>query len=183
MFTKVKHFIPLGVAITGVCGLVYLVAQQNMRIEGNSPQIQISQDAASLLASGEDVSKVVPPGSVEISKSLAPFVSVFDDSGKIIKSNAKLDGKDISIPLGVFEYTKKNTEDRITWQPRVGVRSAIVVNRWQSPKSSGFVVSGRSLTEIESQEAVLLTRVTLAWLTTLFATFISSLIFVDARKK
>lgn len=163
--------------------MIYLNLQQNLRISGNDPQIQMAQDSAARLSEGGGPSKIVPVETVEISKSLAPFIAVFDDSGKIIKSNAKLDGKDISIPLGVFEYTKKNTEDRITWQPRVGVRSAIVVTRFQTAKNSGFVVSGRSLKEIEVRENDLLTRILLGWLVTLFATFSASFIFIDGRKK
>jgi len=50
-------------------------------------------------------------------------------------------------PTGVMDYVRKNGQDRVTWQPEVGIRMATVV----VPYNNGFVLAGRSLTEIEKR--------------------------------
>lgn len=137
MIAKLKKFFSPLIMISGLCLLVYLVMQQNYRLSANDPQIQITRDFQ-----GE-----IPKETVEISKSLSVFVAQFDKDGNLVKSNAKLDGNDISIPKGVFDYVRDHGEDKITWQPEKGVRQAIVVNKYKD----GFVVSGRSLSEIEKR--------------------------------
>jgi hypothetical protein len=145
----IKIWLPLAVVTAGLCGLVYLTVQQSLRMGANDPQIQMAEDTASHLNAGAGVESVVPSTKVEITGSLAPFLMVFDDSGKILASSATLHTVVPAYPLGVLEYTRKNGQDRITWQPEVGVRMATVVVRYDK----GFVLAGRSLREIEKRES------------------------------
>ena len=39
-------WLPLGVAVTLVCALIYATVQQNYRQSANDPQIQMAEDAA-----------------------------------------------------------------------------------------------------------------------------------------
>ena len=52
-------------------------------------------------------------------------------------------------PVGIFDYVQKKGQDRVTWQPEAGVRMATVV----VPYKNGFVMAGRSLTEVEKRES------------------------------
>lgn len=52
-----------------------------------------------------------------------------EDAGRPVVSSGTLDGKPPTLPRGVFVYTAKAGEDRVTWQPRSGVRQAVVVRR------------------------------------------------------
>jgi len=183
MFSKINFFIPLTIVITGLSGLVYWAVQQDIRISSYDPQIQISEDIAAKLSQGADVSKLVPADTVEISKSLSPFVAVFDSNGKLVKSNARLNGKDIVVPKGVFDYTNINSQDRVSWQPTTGVRSAIIVTKFTNSKGVGYVVSGKSLREAEKRIDNLGFQVGLAWLVTMITTFVSCLIFIKNPKK
>ena len=145
----IKKWLPLAIATAGLCALVYLTVQQSLRMGANDPQIQMAEDAASSLNAGASVESVVPSAKVEIADSLAPFVIVFDDSGKVLASSATLHGVVPAYPAGVLDYVRQKGQDRVTWQPKVGVRMATVV----VPYNNGFVVAGRSLTEIEKRES------------------------------
>ena len=160
----------MAIAIVAMSGLVYLIVQQVLRQEANDPQIQLSEDLAASLSSGQAPSGGLPAQQVEISTSLAPFVMVFDDAGKVLASNALLDGATPQYPAGVLDYVRQHGQDRVTWQPREGVRQATVVTRFSGPAGSGFVMAGRSLREVEERETFTLLACAVACVLTLAAT-------------
>ena len=176
IFKIVKNWLPLAIAIAGLCGLVYLTVQQSLRMGANDPQIQMAEDAASSLNAGGSVDSVVPTTKVEISDSLAPFLIVFDNSGKVLASSATLHGAVPTYPMGVLDSTRQQGQDRVTWQPEAGVRMATVV----VPYTNGFVMAGRSLTEVEKRESQAEQLSGLAmlaiWAATLFVIVIGELI-------
>ena len=67
-------------------------------------------------------------------------------------STGVLDGKAPIIPTGVSDYAKANQEDVLTWQPRAGVRMALVVEHTTNEKAA-FVAVGWSLEEVEKEKA------------------------------
>lgn len=164
-----RSWLPLAVVIVALCGLVYLTAQQLLRQGANDPQIQLSEDFAASLTSSKTPSGDFPARQVEISTSLSPFVMIFDDSGKVLVSNALLDGIPPQYPAGVFEYVRQHGQDRVTWQPREGVRHATVVTRFAGPAGAGFVVAGRSLRVVEERSTYFLQICALACFVTLIA--------------
>jgi hypothetical protein len=74
--------------------------------------------------------------------------------------------------VGVFDYTRAHGQDRITWQPRSGVRSAAIVARYGGAHP-GFVLAGRSLREVEAREDRLTLMVGIAWAATLGASLVA----------
>jgi hypothetical protein len=155
-----KYWLPLVALTTVFCALVYVVAQNNLRSNANDPQIQMAEDAAFAFANG-----ITPQllDKVDMAKSIAPYLIVFDDSGKVLSSSATLDGQTPLPPSGVFPDGKSKGELRFTWQPQTGVRSAAVLVHY-SGKDSGFVLAGRSLREVEKREDSLAQLVALGWL-------------------
>jgi hypothetical protein len=145
IFKIIKGWLPLAIATAGLCGLAYLTVQQSLRMDANDPQIQMAEDAASALNGGASVDSVVPTTRVELATSLAPFMIVFDDSGKVLAGSATLHGSVPAYPSGVLDYTRQKGEDRVTWQPENGVRMATVVVKY----NQGFVLAGRSMREVE----------------------------------
>ena len=180
-----KSWLPSAVVIVAMCGLIYLTVQQVLRQGANDPQIQLSEDFAASLTSSKDPSGEFLAQQVEISTSLAPFVMIFDDNGKVLVSNALLDGKTPQYPLGVFDYVRQHGQDRVTWQPREGVRQATVVTSFSGPAGSGFVVAGRSLREVEDRSMFFLQICAIACILTLVATaaVTAFLLFLTGRKK
>jgi len=147
-----RHWLPLAAVTTLLCGLVYLTVQQSLRWGANDPQIQMAEDAAATLAAGRTPETVLPAGQVEISSSLAPFMVIYNDTGQPLASSGLLHGTAPLLPPGIFDYTRQNSEDRVSWQPEAGVRVAAVVVVYGGAQP-GFVLAGRSLREVEKRES------------------------------
>jgi hypothetical protein len=169
--TIVKYWLIMAVTITGLVGLCYAAIQQDIRQSANDPQIQMAEDSAAKLADGQPIQHVVPSEKVDIAKSLAPYIIIFDATGKPLASSALLNGQTPTIPAGITDYVKQNGEDRFTWQPQPGVRSAVVVTPFKG-SNSGFVLVGRSLREIEIREDNILHLLIIGGIGILFASFL-----------
>jgi hypothetical protein len=169
-----RTWLPLAVAVVALAGLVYLAVQQSYRMGLNDPQIQLAQDGAVAMARGA-LPAAAASGSVDVAASLAPWCAVYDDAGSPVASGARLDGAPPRPPAGVFAFARAHGEDRVSWQPRPGVRVALVVERW----SGGFVASGRNMREVEKRVDDLGKITGLVVLVTLGATFAAA--FVVAR--
>jgi hypothetical protein len=170
----VLAWLPFGVAAVALTGVVYVTAQQLLRLGANDPQIQLAHDAASALMAGQDPREVLPPGPMEISSSLAPFGLVYDLDGTVLASTAGLQGEIPELPEGVREFARDHGEDRVTWQPEEGVRIAAVV----VPFAGGTVLMGRSLREVEHRIDTLGQLAVIGLAATLLATLASVVISV-----
>jgi hypothetical protein len=151
---------PLAAAATGLALLVAVAAQQVIRSGANEPQVQLAEDAAARLDAGTSPAAVVPPGTVDLARSLAPYLLVFDDGGALLAGSATLHGQAPSFPAGALASARARGENRVTWQPEPGVRSATVAVPWHG----GYVVAGRSLREEEARVDRLQLLVAALWL-------------------
>jgi len=162
----ILSWILLAILITGIAWLPYLLIQQELRQGANDPQIQLAEDSAASLNAGQTPQQIVAAATsnadskVDIARSLAPYIVIYDTTGKPVASSASLNGQDPGIPAGIFADVRKNGEDRISWQPQSGVRSAIIVTQYKD----GFVMAGRSLREVERRENTLQLLTIIAWL-------------------
>ena len=164
-----KFWIPLAIAITFLCGLVYVVVQQNYRQSANDPQIQMAQDSVSDLVSGQEPQSVIPKKQIDMAKSLAPYIIVFSSDREPIASSVKLANRIPKPPVGVFDFVETYGQEWFTWEPQRGVRSAVVLKKYPD----GFVLAGRSLREVEKRENKLTLFVFLAWVGSLGTTFVA----------
>ncbi len=146
--TTAKYWLLVGIVIIGLWFLMAATMQQVIRQSTDNPQVQIAEDTATSLAAGQSVQSVIPANKVDIANSLASYVVVFDANGKPIAASGQLNGQMPTIPSGVFDSVRQSGEDRVTWQPQTGVRSAVVVTQFKG-QNSGFVLAGRSLRESE----------------------------------
>lgn len=161
-----KIWVPIALAATVLIALMGLAIQQDLWQSANEPQIQMAEDAAAAIEGGRLPSEVAPPSKIDIAESLAPFLIVFTDTGHPIASSATLDGLVPLPPRDVFDSVRQNGEDRFTWEPKPGVRSATVVTRFTrtvNDEKGGFVLAGRSLRDVETRESELWTMVKVAW--------------------
>lgn len=182
MPTKIRYWIPLAIAITALCALVYGTVQQNFRQSANDPQIQISEDLAAGAAQTANPAQINLGAPIDISSSLATFVIIYDKDRKEIAGNTKIAGQTPQIPGGVLEYTKAHGQDRITWQPQTNTRAAIVVTYYKG-QNEGYVLVGKSLREIEKRELKLQYQILAAWLVTMAASFVATVIFIPEPTK
>jgi hypothetical protein len=181
-----KSWLPLAVVATMLCGLIYLAVQQSLRWGANDPQIQMAEDAAAALSAGGAPESVLPKGTqVEISTSLAPFMVIYNDTGEPLALSGLLHGAVPLLPAGIFDYTRQNNEDRVTWQPETGIRMAAVVVVYGGAHP-GFVLAGRSLREVEKRESQVEQITALAWLVTLAGSLVvvaaCEWIFADQKR-
>lgn len=150
------------------------IPQQVLRLGANDPQIAMATDLAATLEKGgltEMLRKGALPatdgtGSVDMARSLSPFLIVYDDHGRPLASQAELDGQTPVLPPGVFEYVRKHGQERVSWQPvrgRAVVRIAAVVQRVDGA-TPGFVLAGRNMREVEAREALVAQLAGLTWL-------------------
>jgi hypothetical protein len=96
---------------------------------------------------------------VDLTKSLDPFVAIYAADGTVVASDGALDGAAPAPPTGVLDAARQKGVDRVTWQPRAGVRVATVVLRW----SGGTVLAGRSLRRVEEIESSIEGLLGLGW--------------------
>jgi hypothetical protein len=162
-----KGWLPFAVVISAFCLLVYASVQQALRNGLNDPQIQMAEDTAYALDRGTTIEALVPAEQVEMSRSLTPFIVVFDNNGKPIASSGLLNGDLPQVPQGVFDSAKQNGSNRVTWQPASSVRIAAVV----TPYKGGFVLAGRNMREVEQRESQTEMFAGVTWALTLIATF------------
>jgi hypothetical protein len=114
----------------------------------------------------------VPSAKVDLARSLAPYLIVFDEAGQPLASSAELDGQVPPLPTGVLDRARAVGEHRVTWQPRPDVRSAAVIVHHAGPRP-GFVLVGRSLREVERRVDGLTLMVGLAWAATLAGSLVA----------
>jgi hypothetical protein len=150
----------LFILTTFIAGTGYLISQQVLRMSANDPQIQLAEDGAQRLRDGEDPARVIPDRHVDMATSLAPFVIVYDDNLHPVASSSHLNGSIPTPPRGVFDFVRSNNQERVTWQPRPGVRIASVVTR----SKNGFVLAGRNMREVEIRESQVFKLAAMGWL-------------------
>jgi hypothetical protein len=74
-----------------------------------------------------------------------------------------------------------HSEDRITWEPRAGVRIAAVIVSFKG-RAAGYVLAGRLLTEVEKREGALFWQFFTAWILSLIVIVCSHVIYEKFRE-
>ncbi|MFN8515337.1 MAG: hypothetical protein U0232_21240 [Thermomicrobiales bacterium] len=173
------YWLCAALVITALYATVFVVVQAVLRGGANDPQIQLAEDAAAQLGRGAGATSLVGDP-VDIGASLAPFVIVYDRQGNLLASSGRLNGQVPLLPTGVLASTAVGSERKVTWQPQPGVRIASVV----VANDQGYVLSGRSLREVERRIGSLEQLVAVAWALScglLLLTFVASRFVRPAR--
>ncbi len=170
---RVFRFIPFAGLSIAVFLVIYISGQQIYRTNANDPQIQMADDASRFLNRGGKPSELLSQTSrVDLLTSLLPFIAIYDSTGKLIGTNAFFDSTPISIPATAITSAKEGKQNRITWQAKNGIRSALVVNYFTQGPVFGYVAVGRALKEIENRISDLGKICFFAWIATNFFVFI-----------
>jgi hypothetical protein len=163
------NWLLIAAIITVIFGTIYVTIQQNIRQAANDPQIQLAEDASLVIGKGASPAALLgPTPSVDFGMSLSPFAMVFDSSGKLVNSSGSLNGSVPVPPAGVFDYARAHADDRLTWQPAAGVRIAAVVTYFKA-STTGYVLVGRNMREVEKRESQTGTLVLIGWIVSIVA--------------
>ncbi len=146
--------------ITIIFGTIEVVAQQNIRMDANDPQIQLAQDAAVALDSGQTPASLTP-GHVDMANSLAPFVIIYDTQGRVVSGSGTIHGVVPAPPIGVLRAAHGQDYNFVSWEPtgRKSLRIASV----ETSTSKYYVLSGRNLREVEAREQQTMLYVLFGW--------------------
>lgn len=155
---QLLYWLCAALVITALYATVFAVTQAVLRGGANDPQIQVAEDAAAQLGRGANATSLVGD-TVDLGASLAPFTIVYDRQGNVLASSGRLNGQIPLLPTGVLTSTAVGSEHKVTWQPQPGVRIASVV----VANDQGYVLSGRSLREVERRIDSLELLVAVAW--------------------
>ena len=149
------------------------IPQQVLRQGANDPQIQMASDLAARLDQYgvndglRQEALINTDRLVDMDRSLAPFLIVYNDQGQPLASQAELNGQTPIPPVGVFDHVRQHEQERVSWQPAQGrehgVRIAAVVVRVNGPQP-GFVLAGRNMREVEAREAQVGQLALLTWI-------------------
>lgn len=166
--------------ITIIFGTMYVASQQVMREDANDPQIQLAEDTAAELNSGEQPSNVVS-GKVDINNSLAPFVLIYNKAGTIEAGNGYLDGVLADgAPYGTMEASASAPYTTVTWSPYSNLKIASV----SVTADNYYVFSGRSLAQVGIREKLVLRITALGWIISILILIIAAIhTEVKSRKK
>jgi hypothetical protein len=170
----VALFLPVAVLACLAAGLVYAAVQHVQRTDANDPQIEMAEDAAMALDAGAAPASMVGTSRIDLARSLAPFLAVYDGAGTVLATNGTLDGRAPVPPPGLLESARASGRDVITWQPRPGMRIAIAVLPWPG----GTVLAGRSLRLVEQRESDSLLLAVAALIVMLGGTAIAAVVAV-----
>ncbi len=164
-------------AVTVTYATFYVTIQQTIRQGANQPQVQLAHDTANSIVNGRYQAAIATSIKTDIASSLAPFVMIYDDNANLVASGAVLDGANPVVPPGVIKAATENHDHRVTWQPRGGVRIAAVVVKYPN----GYVLAGRSLSEVEKLEDHVLQLVALGWLVTMALILVTTIYTIDPK--
>lgn len=150
----IYHTVSLALVLSFLGGGAALVIDQMMRSGANQPQIDMVNWYAGELGAGVAPEDEIPPGYVDLESSLQPFVIFYDDQGRPVKGTGYLDQALPAPPSGVFDFVREHGSEKVTWEPRHGVRLASVIQRVNG-NNAGFLLAGRSLRLVEEEKDIL----------------------------
>lgn len=157
---KKLAWIAIAAVLTSILfSTIYLVAQQTLRQNANDPQIQLAEDSTTSFSRGGMPSIIGDANKTDVATSLAPFLMIYDNNRQLVAASVILDGNTPVLPPGVLANTTSGHENRLTWQPRGGVRIAAVVVKYKN----GYILAGRSLREVDIRENDALYMVMIGW--------------------
>jgi hypothetical protein len=139
----VFHTLTLAAILTVMGGAASLTIDQMLRGGANQPQIDMVNYYVGEIASGEEPANVIPPGYVDLERSLQPILIFYYDQGKTGPGTIYID-KQLPLPhFSVFDLCAP-TALREDSGNRVG-RPFGQRNPARGGKHLGFVLAARSL--------------------------------------
>lgn len=170
-------FASAAVILTILFGTIYVTVQQLQRNDADYPQIQMAEDVASGLDKGADPVSFVA-SSIDFTTDLSPFTVIYDTAGRPVAGSGRLDGHLPTVPIGVLAAARGKPYSRVTWEPKPGARIAAVT----VAARQYYVLSGRSLTQVERNETVTLQLTALGWAASLAALAVTFMYHKTTKK-
>lgn len=182
MWFVLRHWLPLAVAVTLLCGTAFGVAQQTLRFGADELPSRIAEDSAYMLERGVGAASIVGVRQMDLDRTLSPFVIILNGTGGIVASSATFSGSALAPTPEILLQAQENGEHRVTWEPKEDLRFALVI-RHLSITYPNYVVIGQSLKPTEAHVAQVKTMVFGAWLGTMLVTLLTVWLFIPRRRR
>ncbi|HEY6742932.1 MAG TPA: hypothetical protein VI110_11290 [Lapillicoccus sp.] len=156
----------LGCCVLATIGAaaVYGFAQQvGRRAADDVPRALVAQVVAALSSREQTIGLPVSGPATTLSSQSAPFVIVYDSAHRVMSTTALLDDGTPGLPAITLDDAVSRGGTNVTWQPRAGVREAVIAQPWTGPSGSGVVVAGVGLGSTEDRARSVLVAVTAGW--------------------
>ena len=88
----ITHFVFV-IVVTAIMLSIYATVQQSHRTTANDPQIQVARDIKNDIEMQKPYEPLLPKDTIDISKSLAVFVTIYNKQGDPVSSTGFLDGR------------------------------------------------------------------------------------------
>ncbi len=158
---------------TLVLGASYAMVQQSTRMAADDLPLATSQSVQRQLSAGAQPPDAVPNIKTDLQTDSTVFVTITDNSRRILATSAILKASNPLPPAGVFDYAQAHGSDQFTWQPAPGVRLATrVISYSASSGTSGFIITGQSLSQAEKRIGTYTLFAAVTWLAIIIWTLI-----------
>ncbi len=181
MMNVLRRWLPFALLSTVLCGLIFVIAQQSLRLSADDVLAQLATDASILLEHGTGAADIVGPYPVDMGRSLSPFFMIFDQHQAVVASMGTLEGNTPTLPDGALYQAIGRGQHRFTWEPQPGLRFAAVIRTFSSNDQYGFVLAARSLREVDYRISIMMLLSLGAWITSLILTLLGVLAWPSPR--
>lgn len=182
----IQRWLPLAFIISVVFAGIYITIQQIIRQSYNWPQISAVNELSYTLAHNQSIDQLMnrytAPAPIDRSDSV--FAIVYDVSGKVVKSGAKLDDKTPDIVKDVlFNSDEAPSYHMVTWAPKPEVRIAAVVQKVNVGDTVRYVLAGRNLNQPEQMTEYLLLLCVFGWAVGIFGSLVLITLIEPKRRR
>lgn len=145
---------------TIIIGGSYTMVQQSTRLSANDQPIALAQQIKS---SGI---QAIPTHITDTAFDSNVFAIVINDKYQVTGSSATLDGVTPVPPKGVLDFALSHLQNKITWQPKPGVRiAAYILTTFNNDGVPTYIVTGQSLKPYEDRINTYGSLALFAWIT------------------
>lgn len=170
MLLSLRAWLPLAVVITAIFLAIYCSSQYIVRSFAVEEQVKIAADVVRYLNEGGNPMALNANVPVDIEKTLSPYIVFYTLDILPMTSSVVIDNERPILPFGVYAHVKERGEHRLTWQPKPGLRQAVVLNYLDGP-TAGYLLVGKSLKEAERTICGLWYILSVMWAITMLVSF------------
>ena len=149
---KYRHYLLSAIILTGIFSTMYVLVQQQGRMQANDTPALLATQVAELLDAGLGLQSASPSLKTDLANNPMPFVIIYDTKGKAVGGSGYLDKKLAVAPKSMLQHAKADRNNTVTWQPKSGVRIASVTIK----AKDYYVLGGQSLKATEDHASQLL---------------------------
>ncbi len=131
---------------------LFLLLQHKLRDGANEIPDNTASEFKRLLGNGDHLYPALAEfRPIELDGTAGTFIMIYDSTGTAIINSARLHKIAPMLARSALLQAKVEGRNALTWQPKKGVREAVVIMPYSGPYDSGYIAVGQSLKAAEQQ--------------------------------